>query len=117
MRALALIALAAVAATASSDPRAGRVAGKPATCVSFGQTERLVIADPATLTLRDGRRLWVTQPLARCTPMNVNDILILEPQGAQLCRGDRFRTVQPGTSIPGASCRLGTFVPYDLPKE
>ena len=114
LRAIALLAFAgtAVASAKSTDPGAGRVAGKPANCVRLDQTNRVVIADANTLTLRDGRRLWITHPIGQCTRLNPNDTLVLEVWGSQLCRNDRFRTLQPGTTIPSAFCRFGEFVPY-----
>jgi hypothetical protein len=49
--------------------------------------------------------------------MRPMDIVIIDLYGSQMCENDRFRTVSPGTSIPGAFCRLGKFTPYDLPAK
>jgi hypothetical protein len=44
--------------------------------------------------------------------MDRMQILVVEPIGAQYCRGDRVRTMDPVSRIPGPACTLGDFIPY-----
>ena len=93
---------------------AGRTAGPAQRCVTYSQGEGLHIAGPNTLTLRDGRTIWVNA-VPGCSTLKSTDILVLEPVGSQYCRGDFVRTRDNRTGIPGPGCRLNDFVPYTKP--
>lgn len=121
MRARIAAALAAslLLGAAHRDPLEGRVAGKPQECITPSTSTGLVIADANTLTYTEsGRRIWVTHPEGGCPNMRPLDTIVVERlSGSQLCRNDRFRTVSPGMAIPGPTCRIGAFTPYDKPKN
>lgn len=111
-RALFAAALLPLAA-ATDDPFAGRVAGEPKTCLNTSVTSRGgVIVDSSTILYRDGARLWRTGPRGSCPALRANATLIVEIWGGQLCRGDRFRVLEPGTTIPSGACLFREFVPY-----
>ncbi|MEI9928657.1 MAG: hypothetical protein WDN44_14335 [Sphingomonas sp.] len=38
--------------------------------------------------------------------------IVIELHGSEICRHDRFRTLDPGSSIPGPTCLMGKFTPY-----
>lgn len=120
MRAATILLLpAALAAStgADRDPLAGRVAGKPESCINLNQNTALQIVDRYTILYTEsGRRVWRTGPVGPCTTLRPFDTLIVDVWGAQLCRNDRFRVLQQGTSIPSAFCRFDRFTPYDKPK-
>ena len=97
---------------AGDDPFAGRVAGKPQRCITLSQLQGPVIVDAQTIYYRDGSRLWRTGPRGTCPSLRPFTTLITEVYGGQLCSGDRFRTRDPGLSIPSAACLFGDFVPY-----
>jgi hypothetical protein len=59
-----------------------------------------------------GRTLWVNRLEAECPGLRPLDTLVLEVQGSQYCRSDRFRTISAGSTIPGPTCLLGSFTPY-----
>lgn len=91
----------------------GRVAGKPANCIGNTTSIRPMIIDENTILYREGGRVWRNDLAAACPRLNPYNTIITEVQGGQLCRNDRFRVLEPGTTIPGPYCRLGQFVPYE----
>lgn len=123
---LAAVALAGCSANAASDvdkdgaalnkALAGRVAGEPKNCISVTSNDGPMIIGN-TLLYRDGRRLWRTEPVGRCPGLDDDPILVVELHGSQLCRNDRFRTLdRTSTLIPGPYCRFGEFTPYEKPR-
>ncbi len=96
------------------DPLAGRVPGPTKECVELGQQEGLVIADEHSITYRDGPRLWRTGPMGDCPALRPFATLVVEVYGGQVCRGDRFRVVEPGLPIPSGFCRFAAFTPYTI---
>ena len=92
---------------------AGRTEGPPQSCIpasSAGQNLR--IANPRTLVYEQGRTVWVNRLDSDCPGMRPTDTLIVEVNGSQYCRGDRFRAASQGSTIPGPTCILGNFTPY-----
>jgi hypothetical protein len=91
---------------------AGRTAGAPQRCVPIRQTENLRIVNPQTVIYGSGRTIWVNTLASNCPGADRMDIFVVEPIGTQYCRGDRVKTVDPVSRIPGPACILGDFVPY-----
>jgi hypothetical protein len=118
MRRVAAALLLAMLATGSArDPLEGRTPGPAKRCVPAGQNRSLTIAADRVILYRESaRRIWRTEPIGHCTRMRAMDTLVIEVFGGSICRGDRFRVVTPGLSIPSAPCRFGDFVPYDREK-
>lgn len=119
IRSAALLLLLTACATRSAerDPLAGRVAGEPVNCISLNRNTSPEIVDGRTILYREtNRRVWRTGPVDACPSLRPLQTLIVEVYGSQLCRNDRFRVLQPGTSIPGPICRFDRFTPYDLPE-
>lgn len=114
------LAATAPAATHDRDPLgefAGRVAGTPVRCLDASRAGDLQILDQRTLIYRESaRRIWRNDLGAMCPGLDDDSILVIELFGTGPCEGDRFHAVQRGSNIPGPSCRLGSFVPYDKPK-
>jgi hypothetical protein len=125
MRVLPLLFLAtACAATGGSRPDgeagltrdlAGRAAGEPRDCVATSPGSMLVARGRQTLVYHRGDTIWVNRLKAECPGLDEFSQLIIEVQGSQYCRGDRFRTRHPGSSIPGPICILESFTPYRRP--
>jgi hypothetical protein len=91
----------------------GRLAGAPVDCISDRGMQGPQVIDANTILYREsGRRIWRNDLEAACPALSPTTTMIVEIHGAQLCRNDRFRVVEPGTSIPSAYCRLGRFTPY-----
>lgn len=93
-----------------AEALAGRTPGPPRQCIAVPSGGPMIIGD--ALLYREGRRLWVTRTVDGCPSLRDDAITITEVQGGQLCRNDRFRTVQRGGGILGPYCRFGAFVPY-----
>lgn len=98
----------------SGDPAElhGRTAGIAQRCVSLRPTDSLRAADtdPHTLVYRSGPIIWANH-LGQCAFAS-DDVLVTEPTGSDLCRGDLVRSFDRSSHIPGPSCVLGDFVPY-----
>ncbi|MCH7863407.1 MAG: hypothetical protein IH998_17535, partial [Proteobacteria bacterium] len=60
--------------------------------------------------------LWRNDLASSCPGLRPYPTLIVEVHGSQLCRNDRFRVLDPGSSIPGAYCMFGKFTPYEKAK-
>ena len=95
----------------------GRVAGKPQDCIPINRAGGPQIIDKQTLVYTDMGTVYVNRLPAACPSLDRNDTIISEVYGGNLCRNDRFRSLQPGTSIPGAYCQLGSFTPYRKAKD
>jgi hypothetical protein len=99
-----------------AEALAGRTAGTAHRCIGLTLNTGPHIAGDA-LIYRDGRRLWVSQPVGGCPSLRGDPITIVEVTGNQLCVNDRFRTVERGgIGIPGPYCRFGPFVPWTARK-
>jgi len=111
----------AIAACAPSNPAgapaplpelAGRTAGTPQRCVPTQLTGAMRIGGPGVVLYGSGRTIWVNRLASPCPGMSRMNSLIIEPFGAEYCRNDRIRTVEPTSKIPSPVCLLGDFVPY-----
>ena len=112
-----LAALALTLAAGKSDPLAGRVAGTPQECIPLPRFDGPQIVDARTILYRHtGRTIYRTGPVDGCPALRPLTTLVVEVYGGQLCHNDRFRVLEPGTTIPSASCRFDRFTPYEKPK-
>ncbi|OAN63926.1 hypothetical protein A7X12_18520 [Sphingomonas sp. TDK1] len=93
-----------------------RVPGKPQDCINPTFTDGPQIIDRRTLIYRQGATLYRNDLVSECPSLAPLTTVIVEMRGSQLCRNDLFRVLTPGTSIPGAYCRMGTFTPYTRAK-
>jgi hypothetical protein len=91
---------------------AERVAGEPENCVPQSQLQSLQPVDPRTIVYETGREIWVNRLPADCRSLRPGTTLIVEAQGDRYCRNDRVRALEPGSTVPGPICRLGSFTPY-----
>ena len=90
----------------------GRVAGKPQNCVPLEQGQSLRIAgDGHVLLYGFGRTLWVNH-LGQCS-LNPDDVLVTRLYGSSYCRGYIVQSVDRTSHIPGPTCILSDFVPYN----
>ena len=97
---------------AHSRELADRSAGSPQNCISSRSPGTLQVVDDRTVVFRDMNTIWVSRLPSACPGLRPLDTLVVETHGSQYCRSDRFRAIQPGTSIPGPYCVLGPFTPY-----
>lgn len=100
---------------ANEDTLKGRVAGASVDCLSDMDTRsQAEIIDSSTIGYsRTSKRIWITHPEGSCAALRPMQALIVERRGAQLCRGDRFRTVRAPAMVPSGVCHFGPFTPYD----
>jgi len=94
-----------------------RVAGAPRDCISVTDSDGPQIIDDHTIVYKPlGRTVWRNDLGAACPGLRPYTTLIVEVHGSQLCRNDRFRVLDPGSSIPSAYCMFGKFTPYEKAK-
>lgn len=91
---------------------AGRVAGPAQSCISTQPNQNIRVINPATVAYEVGTTFWVNRLQQKCPSLSPHNTLIIERGGAQLCRGDRIRGLEPGATIPGPGCNLQDWVPY-----
>jgi hypothetical protein len=89
-----------------------RTAGEPRACIQARTSSGITAVDDRTIVRRDGRTLWVNRLAHACPGLRPLTTLIIETHGAEYCRGDRIRALDPGTTIPGPICVIGDWVPY-----
>lgn len=89
-----------------------RTPGTPVNCISSSGTGGPQIIDRNTILYREGRTVWRNELPAECRSLEPGNTMIIEVHGGQLCQNDKFRVIEPGSSIPGQYCRLGKFTPY-----
>lgn len=96
---------------------AGRVAGKPQSCVSLRDlhgTERL--GDTIIYRTITRRVIYRMDTRGGCDS-NSSDALITRTFGDRLCRGDIIRTADLFSGFESGSCTAAEFVPYSLPAK
>jgi hypothetical protein len=126
MRLLPLLFLTAACAATGAGPSrgetelagelSGRTAGEPRECVAISPGSSLTARGREALVYRRGDTLWVNRLAAPCPGLDEMSQIVIEVHGSGYCRGDSFRTREPGLSIPGPICVLGPFTPYRLDK-
>jgi len=96
---------------------AGRVAGKPVSCISLFDSNNTQIIDKTAIVYGSGRTLYVNRP-NNADSLDQDDILVTKIRGSsQLCRLDvvnlRDRTSRAYSGFVG----LNDFVPYTRVKN
>jgi hypothetical protein len=91
---------------------AGRVAGRPQSCVPVQSPSNLRVIDAATLGYGSGQTIYINQLGGPCPGVRELSTIIIEVHGSEYCRGDHFRAVEVAGAIPGPICVLGDWVPY-----
>jgi len=104
---------------ATKDPLEGRTAGAPERCIndSVASSGPTIVDEHTIMYSQTGRRVWIVHPVGACPSLRPLNTLVIEKWGGQTCTNDRFRVLEPGTTIPSAYCRFGQFIPYDRPRR
>ncbi len=89
---------------------AGRVPGKPVSCISAQISNRLQIIDHTAVVYDSGRTLYVAKPRDPRT-LNSDDILVINRFGSQLCKQDIIRTVDRTSGFMTGIVFPGRFHP------
>ena len=108
---------------ASSKPRltdaerldkalAGRIAGKPVSCVSLRELDGSEVIGDDILYKVSRTLLYRNQSSGGCESARRGDALITRTHSSRLCQGDIVRTADVQAGFESESCILGTFVPY-----
>jgi len=95
---------------------AGRVAGKPTSCITLSGTQSSTIIDHTAIVYRVGGRLYVNTPRSGAESLDDDDILVTKTIGSQLCSIDSVSLIDRGSRFQRGFVILGPFVPYDRPK-
>ena len=90
---------------------AGRVPGKPVSCISAQISSRLQVIDRTAVVYDGGRTVYVSKPRDVRT-LNSDDILVINRFGNQLCKQDIIRTLDRTSGFLTGTVFLGDFVPY-----
>lgn len=97
-----------------ADALDGFSPGTPQNCMPIDRTDGpQIIGGGVVLYRESGRRIWLARTEGECPWLRRDGVMVTEVFGNQLCRTDRFRVVDRGSSIPSGHCRFGSFTPYD----
>ncbi|MEA3011353.1 MAG: hypothetical protein QOJ91_3045 [Sphingomonadales bacterium] len=122
MRLLPLLLLVSACAATDAGPSSGetdlartlsgRSAGELSDCVPTSLSSGLAVRGPRTLIVERGDTIWVNRLAAACPGLRETSQIVIELQGNQYCRGDRFQARDAGPGIAGPICVLDRFTPY-----
>lgn len=91
---------------------AGKVAGKPQSCISLTQRADMQVISDDVLLYKAGRTVYYNRVIGSCNGLNFGRTLVTNVFGGQLCRGDIARVADLQAGMLTGSCALGDFVPY-----
>jgi hypothetical protein len=125
LAAIGLIATAVVAASPAQEKRAakeaaalekaiaGKVAGKPVSCISLSRARASqIISENAIIYRVSSNTIYVNKPVGGCSGLRKDRTLITRTPSDRLCNGDIARVVDLPLGFEGAACILGDFTPY-----
>ena len=105
--------LSAKEAAALEKAIAGKVAGKPVSCISLRDIDRSQnIGENAIIYRISTNRFYVNKPRGGCSGLRDGRALITRIPTDRLCSGDVARVVDLTLGFEGPSCILGEFTPY-----
>ena len=92
---------------------AGRVAGKPVSCINLRDVRSSqIIDDTAIVYDAGGGRLFVNRPRIGAESLDSDDILVTKTYGSELCSLDTVNLIDRGSNFSHGFVGLGEFVPY-----
>jgi hypothetical protein len=97
---------------------AGKVAGKPLTCLPTHRASEMVVVDDNTVIYRDGpNRVYVNNfNGGTCSRLGSGFYALKTTSyGSGPCRGDLAEVLDTSTGMTAGSCVFGDFVPYVRP--
>lgn len=120
-----MIPLLIVAATASASDKvgtrdkiavdkalAGKVAGKPVSCLSPHDAASSSVHNGTIIFRRNSKMLWKND-MNECRVLREDDILVTNLYGSgRICRGDITQITDRTGLFGKGSCVFGDFVPY-----
>ena len=96
---------------------AGRVAGKPVSCIAQYSITSSETIDGVAILYRVGSTIYVNRPRIGADSLDSDDILVSRTQGSQLCALDTINLVDRGSRIQRSFVTLADFVPYTKPRD
>ncbi|AYJ86303.1 hypothetical protein D3Y57_10435 [Sphingomonas paeninsulae] len=97
--------------TAFAKAIAGKIAGKPRSCISVTDTRDSTTFRNA-IVYRVNSKLSYVNDLGKCPFLRSDYILVTNVRGSQICRGEIVNMVDRGSGFPSGSCSYGDFIPY-----
>src|SRR6476469_10544020 len=97
---------------------AGKVAGRPQSCLPNYRANDMVVVDEHTVLFRDGaKRVWRTDIPGGCSNLGRPGYALVTRQfgGEGLCQGEIVRIVDTSSGMIAGSCTFGAFVPFTGP--
>ena len=97
---------------------AGKVAGRPQSCLPSYRSDEMIVIDDNTIAFRDGTdRVWINHPNGGCNMLGSSPYaLVTHSVGSMgLCRGDIGHVTDTLNNSTVGSCSMGDFVPYSTP--
>jgi hypothetical protein len=95
---------------------AGKVPGRPQSCLPSYRANDMIVIDDYTIAFRDStRRVWINKPQGPCNLLSAGPYaLVTHPIGGGigLCRGDIGTVVDTLNHGSVGSCVMGDFIPY-----
>jgi len=97
---------------------AGRVAGKPVTCINLRDIRSTdIIDDVGILYTTNGGTVYLNRPNGGASFLDDDDILVTRSFSSQLCNIDIVQLVDRAGRFPKGSISLGEFIPYAKPPK
>lgn len=119
--ALAFATTTAATARAPDTPEAalaGRVAGKPTSCINQTQIDDShLYPDGRILYRMRGGPDYLNAAGPGCATNAISPVMVSSTPSTQLCRGDILRIVDATSRMFYGSCGLADFVPYPRVKK
>lgn len=96
---------------------AGKVAGRPQTCLPNYRARDMTVIDENTVLFRDGATTWRAELPGGCMNLGRPGYALVTNQygGEGLCSGQINRVVDTSTGILAGSCTFAEFTPYSPP--
>src|SRR6187551_68174 len=96
---------------------AGKVPGRPQSCLAHFRADDMVVIDDYTIAFRDGtNRVWLNKPPGGCNLLSAGPYaLVTHTSIGSTCRGDIASVMDTINHASVGSCVFSDFVPYTTP--
>ena len=96
---------------------AGKVPGRPQSCLAHFRADDMVVIDDCTIAFRDGtNRVWINKPPGGCNLLSAGPYaLVTHTSIGSTCRGDIASVMDTINHASVGSCVFSDFVPYSTP--
>lgn len=101
-----------------AEALAGKVAGRPVSCLPHYRNSQMEVIDSETILFRDGRTSYVQHTRGGCYPygQRAGYALVTKQVGSLgICRGDIAQVIDTSSGMFAGSCSFNDFIPYRAP--